>query len=1407
MRFFVSGCAIAALAAGVWAGCKGSVDSESEPPGVVRVLAEREITTTGVAQTITLYGEAGGGDEVLMRLPAAAAPAGTVVRARVVAVNPQIGRAPVRAQAVEVTPASLVFQRPVLVRRRAPAMQPPQPGVRRRRVAVRLDEQGDDGLIFRARQPARRVGLPTPKAPESNQWEIDISGGGLWGLSEIEEPANTPLPGGGTLLDDVEIPFNDEEQTVYLGAAPNWLAFLIPPAPAPSAPSRSPISAQLSGARPAPVTIQAVIGAPMRSGPAPFAGTVFRVSTAAVAEGGAMASQILPRPAFRVHVPVPPLQEGYVLSRVKSPDDGAAWEAEQTVSVPQVESPIDPAPQGVTYHELFVNPDELGYFGLAQLAPQSPAMPEPKPALLSTSVATVDLGSAPVGQMSAVQTVTVRNNGEVASGVVQVALEGAQASLFAIASNDCSQALAANASCEVSVQFAPDAAGNAAATLAISAAPGGRLEIGLVGRGQAPGSLVFAPTSHDFGGLEVGEKSGVQSFALRNPGDLPSGAVSIGLTGVNQGAFEISDSTCSAALPAGASCTVEVLFAPSEAGAAAASLQASASPGGATTAALMGLGQSPAVLVSSATSLGFGGVLLGQSSLGSSLTVNNTGDVESGTLSVSLSGDHASDFTVSQDSCDGSALAGGADCSLTVEFAPGALGGRQAVLTVAGTPGGSASVTLGGTGQSQASVNVSPSVKAFTDQILGVASATQIFVVRNGGDEATGVPSVTVQGTNAGDFEIVTNRCTAGLAKDATCEVTARFKPNAAGNRVAALTVATAPGGIGTAALSGLGLAPAALSIDATAASFGSVPTGLASDSQLFTIRNEGDVATGVPVVGIEDSGAFEVVASTCGFVIAPKMTCTVGVRFAPTAIGAASADLVVTASPGGEVEADLDGTGVAPASLSVDATALSFGSLLVDVASNESQVTVTNEGAVVTGTVGYTVSGADAADFAVTSQCTTLGPDASCALGVVFTPSAAGQRSATLTITASPGGSRSVSLSGLGQTPALLTASATEVNFGAIENGKTAPVSLVTIGNSGGSLSGIPVVSISGANAADFLAVSNGCSAALPTSSYVCEISVMFEPSVLGSRSATLTVSATPGGVLNIPLSGVSGGPPALSISPEKHDFGTFKHDDSSDLFTFTIENTGGSVTPVLSYKTTGPFGQTASPQCVGKQLQPGETCTIAINFYNSQFSATGVQTGLIRVQMGSSFPPQEAVAELRGTSECIDRNPMNHFPYGHFDSSAAALSQWSHDGGESLTTSFRSSDRHGCGNSGSMEVNALAWSEPRTLQSPCFHLPPGKWKEGGSIKFLTTPDWQGSPVRFGLARFSDAECSIPSTSPPHWNIASQGKLNQWNTSVVDETSADGSAYYAWQFILEGEGKAVRFVTDALFVSDGSNY
>ena len=154
------------------------------------------------------------------------------------------------------------------------------------------------------------------------------------------------------------------------------------------------------------------------------------------------------------------------------------------------------------------------------------------------------------------------------------------------------------------------------------------------------------------------------------------------------------------------------------------------------------------------------------------------------------------------------------------------------------------------------------------------------------------------------------------------------------------------------------------------------------------------------------DSDQFQIAADNCAdALLGNAQRCTIDVVFDPTAVGGKGATLSVPSNdPNSPLEIELAGIGRGPVA-SPSATPLAFGSHQVTEGPRASDpLTITNTGnlPLTFGPEPMTITGANAAEFAVTAdacQGRELAPDATCDITVSFDPASLGPKRADLVI------------------------------------------------------------------------------------------------------------------------------------------------------------------------------------------------------------------------------------------------------------------------------------------------------------------------------------------------------------------------------------------------------------------------
>ena len=164
-----------------------------------------------------------------------------------------------------------------------------------------------------------------------------------------------------------------------------------------------------------------------------------------------------------------------------------------------------------------------------------------------------------LGQGTSTQIATITNTGDVAALQFAIAVSAP----FGISGSTCGTSLAAGTSCTVGVLFTPTANGVVNGMLSANSATFPDPAIAsLVGIGGAAGSVTVQPASIVFSTSGVGVTSASRSVTVTNNG--PVGISDLTLSASN--GFQISSSTCGQALDISASCTVQLIFKPANAG-------------------------------------------------------------------------------------------------------------------------------------------------------------------------------------------------------------------------------------------------------------------------------------------------------------------------------------------------------------------------------------------------------------------------------------------------------------------------------------------------------------------------------------------------------------------------------------------------------------------------------------------------------------------------------------------------------------------------------------------------------------------------------------------------------------------------------------------------------------------------
>ncbi len=471
-----------------------------------------------------------------------------------------------------------------------------------------------------------------------------------------------------------------------------------------------------------------------------------------------------------------------------------------------------------------------------------------------------------------------------------------------------------------------------------------RTDIGAVEFGAAAaGGAFVAPTNLGFGNISVGSTSDAQTLTLT------AGSANLAVTSISASAgagFARSGGTCGTAaftLNAGATCTITVTFAPTAVGAVTGSVTITADAAVAgSPVPLSGSGSKVDLTVSPGPLLQFGDVFVGLGSAAQTVTLSNTSSPATAVTGIRVAGLTGGPFTRSGTTgvCSTTApftLAAGASCTINVVFTPAVANPVNGLLTVTATGGfvvAGSPLQMTGNGLLP---TVSPAELAFGNVPVGTPVQQTLTLDNSANVNSTAnfpVNTLAVAGAGYSRNGGTCGNAPFTLNAGTTCTIIVRFSQTAGTTPTGATTgTVTIRGNGGATNLPVVNLTANSVAPTYTASlAPGSVAYGnvivTTSATQDLTVMNTGNSAlgnitiTGVttstsPFTRITNGGGFPAAAPNCGTTLAIGASCTIRVRFAPTALGSASATVTVgggsTNSPHPAVSAALSGTGTAP--------------------------------------------------------------------------------------------------------------------------------------------------------------------------------------------------------------------------------------------------------------------------------------------------------------------------------------------------------------------------------------------------------------------------------------------------------------------------------------------------------------
>jgi cytochrome c553 len=450
------------------------------------------------------------------------------------------------------------------------------------------------------------------------------------------------------------------------------------------------------------------------------------------------------------------------------------------------------------------------------------------------------------------QNIVLTNSGTANLQLSAISLSGAASSAFSVQNNpgNCtaSTTISPTSSCTITVAFAPSSVANFSGQLVVTSnavnAANGNISFSLQGTGTAvPAAVIgISSTAVAFGNQTIGGTSGAQFVTVQNSGNAGANISSITISGSNTFSI-VNAAACPTTLAANTSCTLQLVFKPIAAGPQTANLVVSSNASGSPhQVPISGNGVSlptPSPTISQNAPYAFAATTVGQQSSVLNVTVGNTGTAAFNISQVSVTGTTPGDFTLGGTCTVNKTISSGAPCAMTVTFAPTAAGARAARVNVTTDSNTVLGFDVSGNANAiaVASAQLTPTTLDFSNVTVGSASAVQRLTLKNTGNQALTVNTLSVNQP----FKITTDSTTCKAAPftlnaGLQCDITLSFEPTLVQASAASVQISTTNQGnnsVGpsvSAALSGAGVAVAvdtkgAVTTVAVVSSPGATPT------------------------------------------------------------------------------------------------------------------------------------------------------------------------------------------------------------------------------------------------------------------------------------------------------------------------------------------------------------------------------------------------------------------------------------------------------------------------------------------------------------------------------------------------------------------------------------------------------
>jgi hypothetical protein len=421
-----------------------------------------------------------------------------------------------------------------------------------------------------------------------------------------------------------------------------------------------------------------------------------------------------------------------------------------------------------------------------------------------------------------------------------------------------------------------------------------------------------------------------------------------------------------------------------------------------------------------------------------------------------------------------------------------------------------------------------------------------------------------------------------------------------------------------------------------TVPAFGTTPVGQNSTVNATLTNTMFSPLVIVPPTTTSVSGQdFSFVSTTCGASLAASGTCTITVRFAPTAATERTGAVAIETASGMRVAA-LSGNGLTAFSTATLTSAPpNLGSVWYGAAAPSTTVSLRNDGNTAMTLTGLT--GLSSRFTLSNNTCSSIAPTATCSMTITMPTSTTGS-SANAVTTAGATNNASFDINGTVNS-AVSRWSVTTLAFGNVTIGQSSTLN-VTLHNDGfgtpfnwnAALANLP---------SGFTANTSACSSVSPGSN--CSVALTFAPTTAGAFSGS---NIRPGSVSytanTLSVSGTGVAPTTTITAPASVSFGTSIPKGGFVSRSVAITNSGSVAATNLGYAITlggGSPGYTVGAgtcPSAGGTLAAGATCNLVVHFEAS--CTGGSRNGTLSIT-SANLPTAKTVsltATVRTTGIC---------------------------------------------------------------------------------------------------------------------------------------------------------------------------